>query len=373
MQRAEPDQPRKNIFALLTLTVLVGLCAMASSRAQQAPPPTQPGLRVGVYVSPPFVMKQDGRYTGMAIELWEKIAAELGLRFSYEQVPTLRQLVDATASGNLDVAVTNLSITESRADRIDFTHPWYDAGLRIMVNKDQGTGFWDVIAGLRQSGHLQAYAWLALVIVLATILLTLFDRRFDRDFPRTWREGIAESFYTVMSVATSGRPPSRKNLFGWIGRIWQALWLVCGVAVLAYVTSSVTSVMTTLSLSNQISSLVDLRDKTVGVFTGSVAEEYAHENGFTERSYRDIDEAVTALLDKKVAAVIADAPVLEYYALGRADLPLSVIGPIFKPDKYGFGRPRGSNLSRPVTVAIIGTRESGELEELRTKYFGERE
>jgi len=79
------------------------------------------------------------------------------------------------------------------------------------------------------------------------VLLTFFDRRFDKSFPESWREGIAESFYTVMSVATSGKPAKRSNLFGWVGRIWQGLWLVCGVAVVAYVTSSVTSVMTTLS------------------------------------------------------------------------------------------------------------------------------
>ena len=40
----------------------------------------------------------------------------------------------------------------------------------------------------------------------------------------------------------------------------------------AYVTSSVTSVMTTLSLTNQINSVADLPGKSIGVFAGSVAE-----------------------------------------------------------------------------------------------------
>src|SRR5699024_11761295 len=111
-----------------------------------------------------------------------------------------------------------------------------------MVSTEQVAIAGSLFKGLSESGHLKAYAWLFFIIIVATVLMTLFDRRFDKDFPTRWREGIAESFYSVMSVATSGRPPSRKNLFGWVGRIWQALWLVCGVAVLAYVTSSVTSV-----------------------------------------------------------------------------------------------------------------------------------
>ncbi|WP_159588497.1 transporter substrate-binding domain-containing protein [Chelativorans xinjiangense] len=359
---------------MFALAFVVSLLATGGLRAQEedAPLSRQP-LKVGLYVSPPFVMKEGDRFTGMAVELWERVASGLDLQFDYEETPTIRDLVQATADGDLDVALTNLTITERRAQRIDFTHPWYDAGLRLMVNEDQGAGFWDVVAGLRESGHLRAYAWLAFVIVVATVLLTLFDRLFDKDFPRRWRDGLAESFYSVMSVATSGKPAARKNLFGWIGRVWQALWLVCGIAVLAYLTSSVTSVMTTLSLTNRINSIDDLPGKTVGVFTGSVAEEYAEENGIAVRSYREIEGAVAALIDGRIEAVIADAPVLEYYALQHPDLPVTVVGRIFAPDKYGFGLQHTSELTRPLTVEIIGEHESGALETLRAKYFGERE
>ncbi|MCT7377719.1 transporter substrate-binding domain-containing protein [Chelativorans salis] len=359
---------------MLALAILANVLATGGLRAQEegAPPSGQP-LKVGLYVSPPFVMREDNRFTGMAVELWERVASRLDLQFDYQEIPTIRDLVQATVDGDLDIALTNLTITEGRAQRIDFTHPWYDAGLRLMVDEDQGAGFWDVVAGLRESGHLRAYAWLAFVIVVATALLTLFDRWFDKDFPRRWRDGIAESFYAVMSVATSGRPPARKNLFGWIGRIGQALWLVCGIAVLAYLTSSVTSVMTTLSLTNQINSIADLPGKTAGVFTGSVAEEYARENGIAVRSYREIEGAVAALVNGRIDAVIADAPVLEYYALQHPDVPVTVVGRIFAPDKYGFGLQHTSELTRPLTVEIIGEHDSGALETLRTKYFGERE
>jgi polar amino acid transport system substrate-binding protein len=355
---------------VIALLVLSSTLAVAELRAQDGAVDAQP-LRVGVYLSPPFVMEENGRYTGMAIELWEAIASNLDLHSEYEVLPSVRELVRATSAGDLDVAVTNLTITQDRAERIDFTHPWYDAGLRIMINEDRGTGFWDVVAGLHESGYLRAYAWLAFVIVVATILLTLFDRKFDKNFPRRWRDGIAESFYSVMSVATSGRL-ARKNLFGWIGRIWQGLWLVCGIAVLAYVTSTVTSVMTTLSLTNQIHSLADLPGKTVGVFTGSVAEDFARSSALRWRSFDHIDEAVPALLDGRIAAIIGDAPVLEYYANSHPDVPVAVVGRIFEPDKYGFGLPLNNRLTRPLAVELIGAHESGLVAEIRSKFFGDR-
>lgn len=369
--------PRAACLAILAVLLVAAGAGAGAAKAQNdvadaADATAAPReLAVGVYVSPPFVMKRDDRYTGMAIDLWDELAERLRLQARYVEMETYRELVDATARGEVDVAVTNLTITRSRVERIDFTHPWFDAGLRIMVGNERRVGFRGLIAGLHQSGHLRAYAWIALVIVAATILVTLFDRHFDKEFPRSWRDGIAESFYTVMSITTSGKSPSRKNLFGWIGRIWQGLWLICGIAVLAYVTSSVTSVMTTLSLTNQINSVADLSGRPVGVRTGSVAEEYARQAGLEARSYAHIEEAVDALVDGQIDAIVGDAPVLEYFAHGNPDQPVAVVGAIFEPDKYGFGLSRHSALTRPLTVELVGAHRSGLIEEIRTRYFGE--
>jgi hypothetical protein len=220
--------PRNAAF----LVVLCGLLASTPAVAQEAPQARQ-AVRVGLYVSPPFVTREHGRFTGMAVELWEALAGAQGLRSEYHELPTVRALIEAAASGAVDVAVTNLTITRNRAQRIDFTHPWFDAGLRIMVNEHQGAGFRDIVGGLRDSGYLRAYAWLAFVVVAATGLLTLFDRKFDPDFPRRWRDGAAESFFAIMSVV-AGRPSGRRNIFGWVGRVWQGVWLVCGIAVICH-------------------------------------------------------------------------------------------------------------------------------------------
>src|SRR5690606_11102507 len=121
-------------------------------------------------------------YTGMAIDLWTQIAQRLGVTFEYEEYPTFRDLLRATADGTVDAAITNLTITRDRAEIVSFTQPWYDAGLRLMVPEEGGANGWDVISGLGDAGHLRAYAWLAIVILLATLGLTLFERTFDPDF-----------------------------------------------------------------------------------------------------------------------------------------------------------------------------------------------
>lgn len=327
-------------------------------------------LTVGVLASPPFVIENDGVFTGLAIDLWEDLATKNNWQFTYQEYETFRELIDAAAQGRIDLAISNITITQQRALTVDFTQPWFDGGMRLMVRSEQGTGLRSIVKGLAQAGFITAYTWIIFVIAFATILLTLFDRRFDKSFPLRWREGIAESFYTVMSVVTSGRPPARKNLFGWLGRIWQALWLVCGVAVLAFVTSSVTSVMTTLAITNQINSVDDLGSNPVGVLAGTVEEDYAYEKGLVVRSFPNIIEATNSLINGRITAIIADGPVLEYYSYINSDLPVKVVGRLFERDKYGFALTPHSPFTRELTLAVLGAIDTGKVEELKTKYLG---
>ncbi len=327
-------------------------------------------LTVGVLASPPFVIENDGVFTGLAIDLWEDLATKNNWQFTYQEYETFRELIDAAAQGRIDLAISNITITQQRALTVDFTQPWFDGGMRLMVRSEQGTGLRSIVKGLAQAGFITAYAWIIFVIAFATILLTLFDRRFDKSFPLRWRDGIAESFYTVMSVVTSGRPPARKNLFGWLGRIWQALWLVCGVAVLAFVTSSVTSVMTTLAITNQINSVDDLGSNPVGVLAGTVEEDYAYNKGLVVRSFPNIVEATNSLINGRITAIIADGPVLEYYSYINSDLPVKVVGRLFERDKYGFALTPHSPFTRELTLAVLGAMDTGKVEELKTKYLG---
>lgn len=328
-------------------------------------------VRVGVYVSPPFVMKDaSGGYTGMAIDLWEAAAAELGWEYGYVEKATFRELTAAVADGELDAAVTNLTVTQDRAQQLDFTHPWYDAGMRIMVSDRRGVSGGTMLAALSRSGHLHAYAGLAALALLATVLLTFFDRRFDPEFSRRWRDGLAESFYHVVSVGTSGKT-KRKPMPGASGKVLAAVWMLCGVALVAYITSSVTSVMTTLSLTHQVNGLSDLPGKTIGVLQGSTAEDFARMHAFDHRGYAHVEDAVQALEDGSIIAIVADAPVLEYYAHENPGRGVVVVGNTFSPEKYGFGVRMDADIDKPLTVQLLGMQEAGFMSEVRARYFGE--
>ena len=247
------------------------LCGLIPAAAQPSPP-LEP-IKIAVYVAPPFVMKSGDVYTGFTWDLWQQIASDLKLNAEVRQADTIADLLQLVRDRRIDVAVADLTITAARFTTMDFSQPYFDAGLRIMIDEDRHASLRSLISDLRQGGHLRIYAWIAGIMVFATIVLTLIDRRWHPEFPEKWGEGLAESFYHVMSVATSGST-SHRNLLGAAGRVLGAVWLACGVAVVAYVTSSITSVMTVSTIAHQINGFDDLRGKRVGALTGSTGEIY---------------------------------------------------------------------------------------------------
>jgi ABC-type amino acid transport substrate-binding protein len=354
---------------LLLWAALVIMLAPRLACAQQGQ--VDPGpLKVALALDPPFVTQTGTRFGGFAVDLWEGIAAKQNIKYEYKVIQYTPDLLRSMANGEADIIVANLTITHDRLLQMDFTQPWFDSGLRIMVNRDRTTGIAAVLANLGDRAHLRVYAWVVSLVLGATILLTLLDRKFDSAFPREWHSGLAHSFYHVMSVITSGKT-GHKELFGSLGRVFSAVWMVAGVTIVAYVTSSLTTVMTVSALENSIESVADLPGKTVGTIRGIAAEGIAKEMGLKVRSFDTLDAAVQALADKQVAAVLGEGPVLEYYAHTHLALPIAVVGPLFRPSKYGFALPLGSSWTRAVSRQIAATNESGELERLRILYFGD--
>jgi len=356
------SQLMKRLPLLLALAVV-----LVAGRTDAQPAPKV--IEVGVYVSPPFVLKLGNGYSGMAVDLWQKATADLAIVSHYKEFQNVADLVDAVASGRVHAAVTNLSITRARAQILDFTQPWFDSGLRVMVHSDARASVMGLVDGLRDAGHLANFAWIAVVMLLATVLMTIFDRKVDAEFHQRWRDGLAENFYHVISLATKGEA-SRKNLLGWIGRIGEALWLLCSVAVIAYVASSITSVMTASHIANQIKSVADLQGRIVGVRIGSVAEDYLSAFKVRKRLFNHIHEAADALVWRDISAIVDDNSILEYFAHTHPHLPLDVVGNTFRAEKYGFAFTVGSSFARPVSLRIIELQENGEAETLRARYFG---
>jgi ABC-type amino acid transport substrate-binding protein len=83
-----------------------------------------------------------------------------------------------------------------------------------------------------------------------------------------------------------------------------------------------------------------------------------------------IGEAYDMLARGSVQAVVYDAPVLRYYAAHAGKGQVQVVGPIFKPEKYGIALPPGSALRKPINEALLELMQDGAYAEIHDKWFG---
>ena len=306
---------------------------------------------------------------GFAVDLWSKIASTLGWNCDYQQISSIPELLDKLNKGELDVGVTDLSITSERLRLVDFTQPYLDAGLQVMVNEKHRGGFVELIRGLSEAGHLQVFAAGALLLLFGTIFLTLYDRRLDPTFHRSWTIGLSESFYHVVSLATAGKANHRPIVSGAAGNFVAALWLICGVTIIAYITSSITSVMTVNKIHSQINGPKDLVGKKVGTVTGSAAAAYCQSARLDTEEFPDIDSAVDALVKERIDAIVYNSWTLRYIDKQHPELPIAEVGPLFELRKFGFALPQGSLLRMPINLALLRLSEGGYLKQIGAQYF----
>lgn len=93
-------------------------------------------LNVGVDTAfVPFEFKgKDGNYTGFDIDLWAEIAKRIGVEYELRPMD-FNGLIPGLTTGNLDVALAAIFIKAEREKAIDFSHPYFRAGLKVMVQE----------------------------------------------------------------------------------------------------------------------------------------------------------------------------------------------------------------------------------------------
>ena len=84
---------------------------------------------------PPFEIGQPPDITGFDIEVMDAIAADIGLKPSYQDTG-FDTIFRDTANGQFDTAAAASTITPERQQKVNFTDPYYEATQALVVAED---------------------------------------------------------------------------------------------------------------------------------------------------------------------------------------------------------------------------------------------
>ena len=343
------------------------------SQLESGPLLNAKALRVVTKRFEPLVIYQDRKYIGFSIELWEKIAEILGLKYELYGVNTFAKLLDEVERGAADVAIAGISITVKREQVLDFSHAFFETGLQIMVREGSGSILGEVISKVFSvifSRELfYGVGFFFIILIIASHIIWALERRHNPQFPQRYPNGLWHSiWWAVVTVTTVGY--GDKTPRGTLGRLFGIVWILAGYFVFAYFTASVTTTATVQELHGRIDSPRDLFGKQVATVEKSTAADYLAEQGIAAEKVEDVDQAYMLLESGKVEAIVYDAPVLQHYASTTGKGKVKVVGLLFLEQNYGIALQVKSPYREKINIALLKLIESGAYREIVDKWFG---
>jgi polar amino acid transport system substrate-binding protein len=349
--------------------LLAALTALTPVHAADEAAPAAKRLTVVVKPAEPFAMIQDGAFTGYSVELWQRVAQEAHLEFELKPAATAQAAIEAVGKGEADVAVGALSVTAERETLVDFTHPFYESGLQILVKGKSASALRAAMNAIFNGSTLKVVGLLLLALFGIAHVLWFFERRRNVEgFPEGYGAGVFNSLWWSVSTLITGGCENIAPV-SLLGRLAAVVWMLGGIGLTAYITATLSAAITVSRLTSDIRTLADLERVQVGTVQGSSALAFLAERQVTAIPFDDVETARRAVSDGRVQAVVYDGPLLRYALSKSDDTTLRLGTTVFKKEKYAFALPERSELRKGVNEALLRVEETGYLDVLEKKWF----
>ncbi|EOY13166.1 Glutamate receptor 2.7, putative [Theobroma cacao] len=334
-------------------------------------------LRVGVPTRSIFKTYVDIQYdqvknetsiSGLAIELFNKTVKQLLFPLPYDLIPfngTYDELVmQIDLKQNFDAVVGDVAIISSRYKYAEFTQPFTEAGLVMLVplQLKASNRAWLFMRPFTKA------MWFLIVIIniYNGFVVWLIERHHCLEFNGSALNQTASLLWLSISTLFSY---NGERLHSNLSRMTMAVWLFVALVLTQIYTANLASILTTQALEPTVSGIESLQksNAVVGHTQASFVKRYLvdvlHFNPRNMKHYTSPEALADDLRNGAVAAIFLESAVAKLF-LARYCKSFTMAGPTYKVGGYGFAFPKGSPLLHSVTEALLNLSETGKLREL---------
>ena len=333
-------------------------------------------LKVGVIHAPPFSMHSEKEeWTGISVELWRQLADRLGASYVFcdqsadDSILNVATGLQQVQQDKLDVALGALTLTSTREQQGDFSHPFFRTGLSIATRPDSHT--WDEL--WQWATKPTSIAVLLFLIFMAPVLALLI-RWLERDQNQELLEGPrGRSFATTVlwiTLLCTGRAGAF-DMQSFTARVLATILSFAGVTVLASIVAVATSSTVLSNLDNQIYDIKTLDNSRVAVVKGTSVERFMDNHGINSQSYHSLQQALQALMKNRVDAVVHDRPTLQYAIRMRSpERRPKLHDKLLNEEFYGFYLQQKSPLREQINQQLPALLASNQWQNTLRHYLG---
>ena len=366
-------------FVTIRLILIAASITFASfALAAPSDEVTTKELRVAVAECPPFVIVENGQYSGLAIYLWERIGREMGLSWKYTEYPLGSMLEaigskDQTEQDLADVGISCTSVTAEREELIDFSHSFNETYTAIAVRQ---TTLWSAITGFLTSPQVlhALLIVLGIAILIGGVFFLLEHRTNKKLFSSDTLIGrIIEPIIVGLMFVTSG--PIRFYRFKTLtARVLATILTLSSTFLIAAITAVLASSFTLNAMTTEVRTLDDLRGLHVGALVASTSSSFLTSNGITHQTRPNLDALVNGLDSGALDAIVSDAAFLTYRInQGKQQgkfKSLTVLPYELEAQNYAFILKQDSPLREKINLALLTERVQRDWRDKTKEYFG---
>jgi len=374
--------PRPILLVGVTLMLLLNV-----ANAQKAK------LRITSILDEPYLMRGDDgdedKFVGFCEDLAEKISEVLDQEHEIHIVKDGKYgarsesgdwsgMIGELINNEADMAIAPLTVTELRARYVDFSTPFQDFQLSILVQEppeeeDESEADYTFLLPFH------GYVWAAVAFSLLGLVFVSLIVEWSFKNPETHGEG----FITFLRQDSIFRPESLT------GKVIRTVFLVFVVVIIGAYTASLAAQRMADSephAASSIDSIEELVKEGDEVSYGILA------NGSTEAYFKASDQPIYNTMLEHMRnkgsmvstysegleqvregdfAFLIESPKAEYFT-SKEPCDLISVDEEFGPSRgYAIATPKGSPYSDHVNLAILKLKEDGELEELIEKWWND--
>ncbi|NUN65446.1 transporter substrate-binding domain-containing protein [Pseudanabaena biceps] len=361
---------------MLSVILTIHLSALPPALAQNPAMPSvnadvkpNQSLRVVTRLIKPFVFEEGAEIVGFSMDILRNIATELGFKYTLAVQPSVNGMLEQVKNNQADFGIAAVSITEERNKDFDFSYPFFQGGLQILVPiKNGGNSLFSLLSNFFSATLFQVVGLILLVSLIPVHIVWWFERNHKGGLVENqpYFPSIFTVLWWVLATLATQAEEMPKN---WVSRVIAIFWMFISVVFVAYFTATVTASLTVQQLQGSIQSENDLPGKNIATIAGSTSANYLRKNNIQTTEVEQIESAYDLVLNGQVDAVVFDAPVLLYYASHGGKGKVQTVGSVFENENYGIVFSPNSSYRRQINDALLKLVENGTYQDLYKKWF----
>nr|GMC78019.1 glutamate receptor 2.8-like [Ipomoea batatas] len=315
--------------------------------------------------------------TGFCIDVFEQVMKSMPYHVPYKYIrfeitQGYDDFVDQVFFGNFDAVVGDVTILSNRSKHVDFTLPFTESGVTIVVpvKQDDRKTAWIFLKPLKK----ELWGTTAAFFVFIGTVIWVLEHQVNKEFQGPRHKQVGMVFWFSFSTLVFAH---REKVVSNLSRFVIIVWVFVVLVLTSSYTASLTSMLTVQQLQPTVTDVYNLiknRD-FVGYQDGSFVAEMLKNMDFEStriRNYSTLEEYDEALTKGSgnggVAAIVDELPYLRLF-LAKYCGKYTMVGPIYKTAGFGFAFPRGSPLVPDVSRAILSVTESDAMLNITKKWL----